>query len=61
MNWKYITNGGKFVLAAATLISTTALTWFDQIDGGVYSVVVIAVVGAYIAGNIIERNGEGKP
>lgn len=61
MSWHHITTGGKFALAAATLVATTALTWLGKIDGGVYSVVVIAVVGAYIAGNVIESNAEGKP
>jgi len=56
MNWDPVTTGGKFALAAATLVGTTLLTWFGKIDGGVYSVVVIATVGSYIAGNVIERN-----
>jgi hypothetical protein len=55
LNWSAVTTGGKFTLAAATLLSTTLLTWFEKIDGGVYSVVVIATIGAYIAGNVIDR------
>ncbi len=45
----------KFILVAAALASATALVWFGKIDGGVYSAVVIATVGAYIAGNVAQK------
>ena len=45
----------KFILSAGALISASALCWFDHIDPGVYSAVVIATVGAYIVGNVTQK------
>lgn len=45
----------KFVLAALTLASATWLVYAGQIADGVYSAVVIATVGAYIAGNVAQK------
>ena len=45
----------KFILAVLSLVSSSALVWFGRIDGGVYSAVVIASVGAYIAGNVAQK------
>lgn len=45
----------KFLIALATLASASALVWNGQIADGVYSAVVIASVGAYIAGNVSEK------
>lgn len=45
----------KFLLALLTLASATALVWFGRISDGVYSAVVIATVGAYIAGNVVQK------
>jgi hypothetical protein len=47
--------GRKFVLAVLCLASATALVWAGHIADGVYSAVVIATVGAYIAGNVIQK------
>ena len=44
----------KYILAVLTLVSATALTWFGHIADGVYSAVVIANIGAYITGNVLE-------
>ena len=41
----------KFILAVLALASSSALVWFGRIDGGVYSAVVIASVGAYMTAN----------
>lgn len=43
------------MLTVATQISTTALVWFGKVTGEVFSVVIIATVGAYIAGNTTEK------
>lgn len=45
----------KFLLASLSLASATGLVWLGHIADGVYSAVVIATVGAYIAGNIAQK------
>lgn len=45
----------KFILAMLTLISASALVALRLIDDGVYSAVVIATVGVYIAGNVTQK------
>lgn len=45
----------KFLLALASLASATALVYGGQIADGVYSAVVIATIGAYIAGNVTQK------
>lgn len=45
----------KFIIAVAALLSATGLVVGGYIDGGVYSAVVIATVGAYIAGNVAQK------
>lgn len=46
----------KFILALLALASATALVWLGHIADGVYSAVVIATVGAYITGNVLQKN-----
>jgi len=45
----------KFVLALLALVSSTVLCWYGRIADGVYSAVVIATVGAYITGNVLQK------
>lgn len=45
----------KFLLALLTLISSSALVYLGKIDDGVYSAVVIATVGAYLAANVAQK------
>lgn len=45
----------KFLLAFAALASATWLTYTGHIADGVYSAVVIATVGAYVAGNVAQK------
>ena len=45
----------KFLLSAASLLSATGLVAFGMIADGVYSAVVIATVGAYITGNVVQK------
>lgn len=47
--------GRKFILSVLTLASTTALVWNKHISDGVFSAVIIATVGAYIAGNVAQK------
>lgn len=46
----------KFILAVLSLITTTTLCFTGDINGGVYSTVIIATVGAYITGNVLQKN-----
>lgn len=45
----------KFILALSALGVTAWLCAAGHIDEGVYSVVVVATVGAYIAGNVGQK------
>lgn len=46
----------KFIVALVALVGNTLLAWFGRIDPGVYSVVAVAVISAYVAGNVIQHN-----
>lgn len=50
--------GRKFVLALLSLASATILVWAGHIADGVYSAVMAVTVGAYIAGNVIQKRQE---
>jgi hypothetical protein len=50
----------KFLLAIGVLASATFLVFDGKIADGVYSAVVIATVGAYIAGNVMQKKSEVK-
>lgn len=45
----------KFVLAVMAIQTVSALVWFGKIDAGVYSAVMIAVIGAYFAANVTQK------
>ena len=47
--------GRRFLLTLGCGAVTSLLTWFGKIDGATYSLVTIATVGAYIAGNVTQR------
>lgn len=51
----------KFLLALLALASATALVYTGHIADGVYSAVVIATVGAYIAGNVAQKAWRASP
>lgn len=53
--------GRKFALAALSLLSAHLLTWQSLIGDGVYSAVIIATVGAYMAGNVGARVASRDP
>lgn len=51
----------KFILAMLTLLSASLLCWFGHIFEGVYSAVVIATVGAYLAANVVQKKVQDDP
>lgn len=53
MNSRY--GSRKFILAAAMLVSATALVWFGKIADGVYSAVVLGVIAAYFTSNVAQK------
>lgn len=48
----------KFILALLALASSTFLVYTSSISDGVYSSIVIATVGAYITGNVMQKKIE---
>lgn len=52
--------GRKFVATLVAVSSATSLAALGKIDPGVYSVVMVATVGAYIAGNVVQKKIEGN-
>jgi uncharacterized membrane protein YeaQ/YmgE (transglycosylase-associated protein family) len=50
----------KFLLTVGCGAVTSLLTWFGKIDGGIYSVVILGTVGAYIGGNVMQKAKEAK-
>lgn len=52
--------GRKFILTVAAQVSCNVLVWAGKISDDVYSVVVLATVAAYIAGNVTQRATEAK-
>ena len=51
---KYV-GGRKFSLSLLSIIFTTGLCWFGKIEPGIFSVVVVAAIGAYTTGNVIQN------
>lgn len=49
--------GRRFIMALGAGVSTTVLQWFGKLDpaGSTYAMVVIGVVGAYVAGNTAQK------
>jgi len=45
----------KFVVTIGCGIVTSLLCWFDKIGGEVYATVIIATVGAFIAGEVTQH------
>jgi len=54
-NYLEVVGGRRFLLTLGCGIATTILSWYGKIDGGVYATVIIATVGAYIAGNTYQK------
>ena len=47
--------GRRFLLSIGSGLVTSILTWAGKIDGATYATVIIATVGAYIAGNVVSE------
>jgi len=58
----YTLGGRRFLLTIGAGLVTAFLQWFGKLDpsGGAFSVVIVATVGAFIAGNVVEGKKE-KP
>lgn len=60
-----ITNfgGRKFIAVMGCGLATTALQWAGKLDmaGSTYSLVIIATVGAYITGNVMQKKNAEAP
>lgn len=50
----------KFIVAMAALGSANVLVWFGHISDGVYSAVVIAVVGGFMTANVVQKATASK-
>jgi len=47
--------GRKFILSMISVLCTSVLCWFGKIDPGVFSVVMVATISAYMAGNVLQK------
>lgn len=48
----------KFALAVLTILCATGLMWFGKIADGVYSTIMVATVGAFLAANVLQKKTE---
>lgn len=56
---RYI-GGRKFAVTVLVVILTFVLTWFKKIEPGIFSVVIVTLVCAYIAGNVTQKINTGS-
>lgn len=47
--------GRKFSLVVLVFLGTAVLCWFGKINEGIYSVVTVTLIGAYITGNVLKK------
>lgn len=47
--------GRRFLLTLGCGVVTSILLWFGKLDGAIYATVVLGTVGAYIAGNTVQK------
>jgi hypothetical protein len=60
MNFDFL-GGRRYLLAWGALLSASILQYFGRLDlaGTAYGLTVGATVGAYIAGNTLQKKNEG--
>lgn len=54
MNTERLTSR-KFIVAMFALMSASVLCWFDKIEPGIYSVVAVATITAYLTANVAQH------
>jgi|SanBayMetagenome_1026888.scaffolds.fasta_scaffold25105_1 hypothetical protein len=52
--WDFV-GGRKFTLSVLTQALISVLLFYGKLDVSAYSTITIAVVGAYIAGNVVQK------
>ncbi|XVJ69904.1 MAG: hypothetical protein HEQ39_09780 [Rhizobacter sp.] len=50
-----VVGGRKFIVALASIASASLLVSLGRIDAGIYSVVMVATAGAYMAANVTQK------
>lgn len=50
----------RFLLCVGCGAVTSFLLWFGKLDSGSYTAIIMATVGAYVAGGVVERTKEIK-
>lgn len=48
--------GRKFFLSMFVVVLSSLLVALAKISDGVYATVTVAIIGAYIAGNVMQKN-----
>lgn len=57
--WFTKLGGRRFVLTFGCGLACTGLVWFAKITDATFGLVIIATVGAYIAGNTYQKTFSG--
>lgn len=54
--------GRRYLLCWGALMAASVLQWFGKLDlaGSAWGLAVSATVGAYIAGNVLQKKNENK-
>ena len=52
--------GRKFILCLGIEVLTAILVWNKIIDQGAYTTITLAVIGAYITGNVMQKANTSK-
>ncbi len=52
--------GRTFVLVLGCSAVNSLMKWFDHLDNGSYTAIIIATVGAYVAANAIDKHGQQR-